>query len=597
MWQDFGTDDDDDDEYYAARRPAPEATEPITYWVPQHRLDALKDKLDKLVRKAQRLNVGAIAYAIGEPVDRPYQEFTDADTGNPYYKPYTPPAPDAWAPPRPPHIVYFRFYPVVVTGTTPRIAGWSFAATLQHLTDDKGETVNLLRVTPSFTEQLPEKYRHADASNCDHCCRTIRTRKDTYILRSDETGKYMQVGRNCTQDFLGGKNPHDVAQYMEALFSAMSSASESEEGGFGGSGERRFPITAFLTQVAAVIRVKGWMSRGKARESSYAATADITLDVLNPPFGGGAARREWAKLRDEVLPDDEDKKTAEATLEYARETLSLKEERDDYEHNLYVALTQPTVDRRLAGIIASAVPYYLRYVEREVKRAAMRKSAGDSQWVGEIGERRDFTVIPLMVKPIETQYGVTYLHKFVTPEGNLLTWFASTDPDVELGKEYRITALVKKHDDYQGVKQTVITRGTVWTELAIEQEKIKAEARAEKDAIKAAKAAVKAEKAAAREAKAAIKAAKAAAKTTTGFGEGWDGRMHVRKLDRRDWVFVNNVVHDGDENDRMLLAVALGEDERDELEAYVLGPTPTGGAIVAIVSSDDGGEIDRFRVE
>jgi hypothetical protein len=378
----------------------------------------------------------------------------------------------------------------------------------------------------------------------------------------------------------------------------MSAASE-EEGSFGGGGgERRFPMTDFLTQVAAVIRVKGWMSRGEARDTDQRATADITLEALNPPFGGSLqARQAWEALRREVAPDDEDKKTAEAALEYARETLSLKEERDDYEHNLYVALTQPSVDRRLAGIVASAVPYYLRYIEREIKRVAMRKFAGDSQWIGEIGERRDFTVIPLMVKPIESQFGMTYLHKFVTPGGNLLTWFASTDPDVKLGEEYRITATVKKHDDYQGTKQTVITRGTVWTELAIEQEKIKAEARAEKDAIKAAKAAVKAEKAAAREVKAAIKAAKAAAKTTTGFGEGWDGRMHVRKLDRRDWVFVDNVMHDGDENDRMLLAVALGEDERDELEAYVLSPTSTGGVIVSLISGDDGGEIDRFRVE
>jgi hypothetical protein len=56
-------------------------------------------------------------------------------------------------------------------------------------------------------------------------------------------------------------------------------------------------------------------------------------------------------------------------------------------------------------------------------------------------------------------------------------------------------------------------------------------------------------------------------------------------------------MHDGDENDRMLLAVALGEDERDELEAYVLSPTSTGGVIVSLISGDDGGEIDRFRVE
>jgi hypothetical protein len=564
----------------------------VTYWVPEGNLRELHVKLDKLVKKAQRLGVGAIAYAVGTPEDRPYVQYESDD---PYstetrYAPYKPPLPGTPPPRHPPRIVYFKFFPVSVTGTTPRIAGWAFVATLQHLTDDTGKTVNLLRVVPGFVERLPEQYRHADASNCDHCCRTIRSRKDTYILRNDETGQYMQVGRNCTQDFLGGKDPHAVAQYLESLLAALRTAGElSDEEGFGGGGrgEQRFPMSAFLTQVAAVVRVHGWISRGKARDSGDQATADITLEVLEPPGSvGPQARRQWEALVAKFAPNDDDKQMAEAALEYARETLSDNPDRDDYEHNLYVALTQPVIGRRLAGITASVIPYYLRSVQRKVER----ESAGESHWIGEVGERMDLIVKPLMVKPIETQFGMSYLHKFVTPDGALLTWFASSNPEVKIGEEYQITGTIKKHDDYKGVKQTVITRVTVWTEEGREQARIAAEAKAEKAAAKAERAAVKAAKAAAREAKAAAKAAKA-----QGLGD-WDGRMRVQHLDRRSWVFVNNAAEpDADENDRMLLAIALGEDERDELEAYVLGSTPTGGAVIAMVS--DGGEIDRFRVE
>jgi hypothetical protein len=161
---------------------------------------------------------------------------------------------------------------------------------------------------------------------------------------------------------------------------------------------------------------------------------------------------------------------------------------------------------------------------------------------------------------------------------------------MKIGEEYQITGTVKKHDEYKGVKQTVITRVTVWTEAGREQARIAAEAKAEKAAAKAERAAVKEAKAAAREAKAAAKAAKA-----QGLGD-WDGRMRVQQLGRNGWGFVNDAAAlDADDNDRMLLAIALGEDERDELEAYVLGSTPTGGAVIAMVS--DGGEIDRFRVE
>jgi hypothetical protein len=273
------------------------------------------------------------------------------------------------------------------------------------------------------------------------------------------------------------------------------------------------------------------ISRGKARDSGDQATADITLEVLEPPGSvGPQARRQWEALVAKFAPNDDDKQMAEAALEYARETLSDNPDRDDYEHNLYVALTQPVIGRRLAGITASVIPYYLRSVQRKVER----ESAGESHWIGEVGERLDLIVKPLMVKPIETQFGMSYLHKFVTPDGALLTWFASSNPEVKIGEEYQITGTIKKHDDYKGVKQTVITRVTVWTEEGREQARIAAEAKAEKAAAKAERAAVKAAKAAAREAKAAAKAAKA-----QGLGD-WDGRMRVQHLDRRSWVFVNN---------------------------------------------------------
>lgn len=469
----------------------PDDESAITYSIPEPNLDQLKKKLDKLVAKSRRLGVSQIAYSIGDPQDVMYERKREAVTSRPYYEKFR------GDPTKGPlkETVYIKHYPVSVSGVTPRIGGWSFVATLQHLTDDDGKTINLLRVVPGHSDRLPEKYRTADASNCDHCCRMIRTRKDTFILRNNTTGEYQQVGRSCTQDFLGGKDPHEEAKLLEYMLTALADAEEGEDWSGGGGGDRyeSFAMSVFLSQTAAVIRKDGWLSRGKARQmeesggASVRSTADITLFLLSPPFGRPDVH---ATMVREYAPQEVDRNVATAALEYARESLGQNPDRNDYEHNLYVALTQSSVSRRTAGIVASAIPYYLRHVEQLVER---QKSAS-SQWVGKLNERSDFIVVPLSVKQLDTQYGTSYLHRFITSDGNILTWFASTNPEVEIGKEYQITATVKKHDEYKGAKQTVVTRVVVWTEEGRRQAEAKEAAKAEKAAKKAAREAAKAAK-------------------------------------------------------------------------------------------------------
>jgi hypothetical protein len=467
-----------------------EGSQTLTYWIPEPRLPELQHKLDKLVRKAQRLGIGAVTYEVGAPENRPYVwedgRYVVYQEGDPEDK-----------------IVHFRVFPVAVTGTTPRLAGWSFVGTLQHLKDDTGVTLNLLRTVPGFQGKLPEEFRHRDASNCDHCCRIIPWRKDTYIVRNDETGEFKQVGRHCTQDFLGGQNPQAIASYLESVFSAQSLAEEYGEESYGGWGraEIQYPISEFLTQTAAVVRVEGWLSRGKARYDEYGppATADTVLYVLPPPPFDRKERKEWEKVRERLAPTEVDAETAEKALEYAREFLSNKPDRDDYEHNLYVATTQPMIGSRLVGITASLIPYYLRHVERLVERERARTHARESEHFGVVGERSDYYVTPLKVIPVESMYGMSYLHKFLTREGNIAMWFASRNPELEIGKEYRVKATIKKHDEYQGTEQTFFTRVTVLTE---EKRKLAEE----KEARKIAREAKRAAKAMAKEAKEKAKA-------------------------------------------------------------------------------------------
>lgn len=113
--------------------------------------------------------------------------------------------------------------------------------------------------------------------------------------------------------------------------------------------------------------------------------------------------------------------------------------------------------------------YSLKSVEKDWERAvetpietnteAHREvsEAPESKWIGEVGER--LTDLKLMVKYVngfDGQFGFTYVYKMEDEDGNQFTWF--TQKSLEQGQSYIVRGTVKKHDEFRGVKQTVLTR-------------------------------------------------------------------------------------------------------------------------------------------
>jgi hypothetical protein len=124
------------------------------------------------------------------------------------------------------------------------------------------------------------------------------------------------------------------------------------------------------------------------------------------------------------------------------------------------------VTHRLAGLAASAVVAYQREVGR-ARAAAERATRPEpvDAYVGEVGKRETFLVTLDFVTGFETDYGYTTVLKFKTTggaaPGATLVWKASADPKVardDVGKAYVLTGSVKKHDEYKGRKQTILSR-------------------------------------------------------------------------------------------------------------------------------------------
>lgn len=492
------------------------------YSIPEQNLTELTETIARIAKRAARLSLTPVTMTVGDSTDVPYVGLVGTR------RPWVPADGELSALELTGEVVYRRYLAVTISGDAPTVDGWDFVATLQHVQGEAGESLCILRTVPTFEGQLPARFRTATPDTCEHC-QAKRRRNETFVVRkagasimgamvsdaladpgfkryasaSLPAGTWLQVGRNCLADFFPGQDPQRLAARLAMVLDACGAAqAASMDDGWGesggGGGERRWPLRRVLAVAATLVRVDGWMSRGKARDTNASATADDVITYLNPPRGG-VARDQWEKWVAGRVVSDADVETATLSIAYAREALGEKgDARDDYEHNLYVAVSVDSVDSRMMGIVCSLISYYKRMVEREVAR----RSGAASQHVGAVKECLALRALTLAsVRTIDGSYGTSYLHTFRDTSGNVFKWFASKksvgidDAELVEGQTYAVWGTVKGHGEYKGVKETSLTRCVVTTPEAMDAELARLAEKATKKAAAAAKKAAKAAKA------------------------------------------------------------------------------------------------------
>ena len=165
-----------------------------TFKIPEGNMRLFEERLNKLIKRSKKLNSEPIGFKTLNTILVPITEYGE-ETGG-----------------------FETYFEIEVTGTAPKLEGWDFIGTIDHNRDDSGKVVNLLRNVPG--KSIPHKY-HDVGTNCDHCGKNIY-RKDTFIVEKD--GDTKQVGRSCLKDFLGHKNPEQVAQYAQFVIVSKTNA-------------------------------------------------------------------------------------------------------------------------------------------------------------------------------------------------------------------------------------------------------------------------------------------------------------------------------------------------------------------------------------
>jgi hypothetical protein len=227
----------------------------------------------------------------------------------------------------------------------------------------------------------------------------------------------------------------------------------------GGESSAPFQYDAehFLAWTNSVIRRHGWVSRTAANEDLSGrkkATADDVLYLIVPPR---PITREWQEAHSENKPEEVDFAAAAAAIEWARALGDTGDELSDYYHNLRLIARAGFVRWKSAGLAASLLVAHAKAMESDVHRD--RPHVIVSQHVGKVGDRMQMIVTTEKVIKKDGFYGFTGIHKMIDTAGNDLVWFASESADwLEVGEMVEVVATIKEHGEYNGRKQTTISR-------------------------------------------------------------------------------------------------------------------------------------------
>ena len=341
-------------------------------------------------------------------------------------------------------------YVLVEAEGTAVVNGWEFAASIEH-------TGNGNVIDKALTDvEVPRRYWTSD-TYCEHC-KTRRQRKYVYLVRNTETGEFKQVGHNCLMDYTNGMSAQAVAAYME-----LKRALEEEQGrafdGCGGDYRRWTETDRALTLAFGAVRAFGYKKSdeiGSTRGSVWEY-----LDVNKPAFSRQEQKHK-REIREEMerhnISDDNEQDRADALA--ALEWLKAQDEETDYMHNMRTVCLGEYIDLTRLGLLVSLVPTWSKAMDREIKRREREEHAAEeakvSSYVGEVGERITADISGFRVLTSwYTQFGDMMLYKFTDPDGNVLIWKTGNYVD----DTYKtITGTVKEHSEFNGVKQTVLTR-------------------------------------------------------------------------------------------------------------------------------------------
>lgn len=319
-----------------------------------------------------------------------------------------------------------------------KISDWEFIAALEWK-EELNE--NLVKQAPDSCE-VPELFRYKNS--CDHC-NTNRNRKYTIILKNLTTGEFKQVGKSCIKEYIG-IDLTDYASYI-AMWDSLDEYNQSLDRLPNVKYDSWFYMEEVLNQTCAEVRHRGYISKATAEQedSSLQSTGSRIWQMFTKltDFEGNAVVPFYTITK-------EDLEFTNKVLDFIKSI----ESDSNYVSNLKLLANSKFEDYKNLGLVVSMVGFYLRETAK-IEAAEKAKLNNKSQFIGNIGDKIEFTAAPELLYSADSQFGVIYCYKFKMNEDEIV-WKTSKylEPDAEIV----IKGTIKRHNEFRGVKQTEVTR-------------------------------------------------------------------------------------------------------------------------------------------
>lgn len=344
-----------------------------------------------------------------------------------------------------------------IEGDPPKLAGWSFVGTV-----DNSEQLGMIKTVPGVDDLFPKIEAHVgdQYGKCDHC-KTKARRKETVIVQNDK-GKIMQVGKSCLKDFLGGKDPKQVVQAMswfkdlQDYLETLRDHGGGEGGGYEAPHVRASDVLAYGIDV--VNAVGFYRSNSTAYEKGGESTAHLVSAALfsQPNEKWDSEHLKAARAVVEAGASKEAKDRAQKILDWFDSVPEDQKKNNAFFHNVHIITKEGTATPKNFGYLMGLLPTYAK-VEGTLK--AKEKSNDKNEHFGSPGQK--FVNVQVKVvtsRDVRGYYGTSQFVVMKDNHGRSFTWFNNGKTDMTVGKDYTIKGTIKKHSEYNGLKQTELTR-------------------------------------------------------------------------------------------------------------------------------------------
>lgn len=339
--------------------------------------------------------------------------------------------------------------------------GWIFGGTVEPSGVKGKNFVNFPILKNAESNPVPSKYFSGNPCYCDYC-KTDRKRTKTYLVTNRATGEWKQLGKECFKIFVDGINIDAIAIFESFIKEVEYAENPGDEFFY----NRRFKfvkVADALALACAVYRERGYLAtRDAVGDFNDFCNRNIVQRKIAQQYGYDS---DFLNISNSVK-DKIDEITVKTDTAIAKEDMEvaiemIKRFPDElYYNNLKVIVENEYIPLNKLGLLVSIPKAIDRYEDEKKKQEEKERLAAESDYLGSIGEKISVNFISgREVACCETQFGLLHIYEFKDANGNTVVWRSSSSKYIpESGV---VAGTVKAHEEYNGIKQTVILRAKI----------------------------------------------------------------------------------------------------------------------------------------